>query len=126
MNGTKLLSRITGVLGLYATLYKKDGSSVLIFVTQEAANVAAPGVDFPQALKIKTWSAAVDNFIVDGGAEVFPETGDALVVTDDQGVSWRYVVTRNAETGRYWDYKYKPKHYRIKFYTQYEGTRLLD
>ena len=124
MNGVKLLSKITGVLGLYATLRKKDGSSVMIFVTQESASVDAPGVNFPQALKIKTWSAAKDSFILDSGAEVFPDAGDALIVTDENGVSWSYAVTRNAETARYWDYKYKPKHYRVKFYTQYEGTRV--
>lgn len=124
MNGVKLLSKLTGVLGLYATLQKKDGTSLMVFVTQESSEVDAPGVNFPQALKIKTWSASKDSFVVDGGVEAFPNAGDALIVTDENGVSWSYAITRNAETARYWDYKYKPKHYRVKFYTQYEGTRV--
>lgn len=125
MNGVKLLSKITGVLGLYATLQKSDGTSLLIFVTQESANVEQPGANYPQALKIKTWSASKDSFILDSGAEAYPNAGDALLVTDESGVTWKYAVTRNAETSRYWDYKYKPKHYRIKFYTQYEGTQVV-
>lgn len=126
MNPYNQLAKIGGVLSLPAKLIKSDGTTkIQFYVKPEQLDVSQPGAEYVQALQIRTWSVNVQQ-LTDGDSVLYPEQGDSLIVKNDDGSLVQYAVTRSAETARYWDWSYTRPGYRVKFYTKFEGTKIVD
>ena len=119
MNPYNTLARVGGVFSMPAELIKKDGARVAIRVKPiERAAEPISGGAMPGVARVRAWSCAANELTLDGAA-VKPEAGDALEVTSDGGAAMRYPLTRDATTGRFWEWQYNRPGYRLQFFTKY-------
>lgn len=116
MNPYNLLNRIGAFNAQRATLVKSDGRRIALVVKPESGEtVAVGGQTAPGAVPVKAWSAPANEKSV----ALFPAAGDALEVEDSNGETKTYKTTRDATTGRYWNWRYTRRGTRIVFFTKY-------
>lgn len=111
MNPYATLSKLGAFNALDATFVKKNGEEIAILVKPESVDDEPLDGGFLGSVKIRVWSTSTTT--------IQPEEGDALVVTNEDGSTTRYPVTRNAVSSRYWDWKYRRVGARIVFYTRF-------
>lgn len=116
MNPYHQLNKIAGVLSLRATLTKKDGSELTIFVKPERRASERFGATVPAAITTREWSASASEF---GDESNFPDAGDALTVFFDDGAAKSYDCARDAQSGRFWEWQYLRTGYRVRFTTKF-------
>lgn len=120
MRPYKTFEKLGRVNALAATLEKKNGTSISLSVKPENFDAQTLEGQYANAVGVRIWSANVVDFYVDDVAN-FPDGGDLLIVTLDDGSVKYYSITRSVETARFWDYFFSRPGYRLKFYTKYEG-----
>lgn len=118
MNPYAQLSKLAGVFSLSAILRKRDGRVLNLYVKPEARAPEKFGATVQAALAIREWVCNVNDLIV-GEETCSPEAGDVLTVTFDDGSSVSYECARDSVSGRYWEWQYLRRGYRVKFYTKY-------
>lgn len=111
MNPYKTLGKLGAFNALSATFIKKSGEEIPILVKPELVTDEQLDGGYLGSIKIRVWSTSA--------IDLRPEEGDALVVTNDDESTTRYVITRNAVSSRYWDWRYSRNGERIVFYTRF-------
>lgn len=123
MNPYNTFAKLGAVNALSATITKKDGSSFDLRVKPETLGAETLDGEYANALQVRVWSANVSDFLdPETGAARYPEQGDYIAVTLDDGSVRVYSLTRSVSTARFWDWLYSRPGYRIRFYTKYEGA----
>lgn len=110
MNPYTLLQTLNNVRSLSATLVKRDGSEVALEVKPEAAETQQLASQYVGAVQIRAWST---------DSNIEPTEGDVLIVEQDNGERASYSITRDANSSRFWRWKFNRVGYRIVFYTRY-------
>lgn len=111
MNPYKTLAKLGAFNALDATFVKKDGTEISILVKPESVTDEQLDGGYIGSVKIRVWSTS--------DTDLRPEEGDALIVYNEDETTTRYMVTRNAVSSRYWDWRYSRVGGRIVFYTRY-------
>lgn len=123
MNPYRTFEKLGKVNDLDASLVKKDGTTLALRVKPETRGSETLEGEYANALGVREWSANVSDFFdAETGAARWPEQGDALIVTLDDGTARAYSTTRSTATARFWDWFYARPGYRVRFYTKYEGS----
>ena len=123
MKPYRQLEKLGRVNALDAVLIKKDGSSLTLSVKPETFSSETLDGEYANAIGVRVWSANVSEFLdAETGSAYFPDQGDSLTVTLDEGSTRVYSITRSVTTARFWDWLYARPGYRIRFYTKYEGA----
>ena len=117
MNPYNQLSRVAGVFSHRATLTKKDGATFTLRVKPEARQTENLTATVPTALTTRDWTCSESDLNRDEAN--FPSAGDVLTVFSDDGTSRSYDVARDAQSGRFWDWRYLRTGYRIRFTTKF-------
>ncbi|MBR0226133.1 MAG: hypothetical protein IJL92_08765 [Thermoguttaceae bacterium] len=117
MNPYDTLKQIGEFNAIAATLIKSDGATIAIRIKAESAESATVGgTAAPGAIPVRTWSTNSDALT----SSQFPAAGDALEYQDEvSGEKVRFKTTRDATTGRFWNWRYQRRGTRIVFYTKY-------
>ena len=123
-NPYKQLERVAGFRGFPATLTKRDGTELTLSVKAEELRDERVESSYPNALRVRAWSAYVDAFITETGGLAFPADGDRLTVRCRDGKVRVFATAREATTSRYWNWRYSTPGGRIVFYTKTEGVEL--
>lgn len=123
MKPYRQFEKLGRVNALDATLIKKDGSSFPLSVKPETFSSETLNGEYANAVGVRVWSANVSDFLdSETGAANYPDQGDALSVTLDDGTIRVFSITRSVTTARFWDWLYARPGYRLRFYTKYEGA----
>ena len=122
MNPYKTFEKLGGVRSLDATLIKKDGTRLALYVKPETNGAETFESEYAAAIGVRTWSANYADFIGPDDSTLWPESGDSLIVKVDDGTLKSYSITRSTSTARFWDWTFTRPGYRVKFYTKYEGA----
>ena len=123
MNPYKTFNKIGLVRSLDAALIKSDGATVLhLNVKPELSAFESLKSDYESAVNVRVWTCDKSQFVNLVGVTCYPDSGDVLRVTLDDGTVKDYPTARNAANSRYWDWCYNRPGYRIKFYTRFEGV----
>lgn len=124
MNPYKQLERVAGFRGFPATLTKRDGTELTLSVKAEELRDERLEGSYPNAMRVRAWSAYVDAFFTEEGAQAFPSDGDRLTVQCRDGKFRVFSTARDAASSRYWNWRYSTPGGRIVFYTKTEGVEL--
>lgn len=124
MNPYKQLERVAGFRGFPATLTKRDGTELTLSVKAEELRDERLEGSYPNAMRVRAWSAYVDAFFTEEGAQAFPSDGDRLTVQCRDGKFRVFLTARDAASSRYWNWRYSTPGGRIVFYTKTEGVEL--
>lgn len=124
MNPYKQLERVAGFRGFPATLTKRDGTELTLSVKAEELRDERLEGSYPNAMRVRAWSAYADAFITEEGDLAFPADGDRLTVRCRDGKVRVFATAREATTSRYWNWRYSTPGGRIVFYTKTEGAEL--
>ena len=123
-NPYKQLERVAGFRGFPATLTKRDGTELTLSVKAEELRDERLEGSYPNAMRVRAWSAYVDAFFTEEGAQAFPSDGDRLTVQCRDGKFRVFSTARDAASSRYWNWRYSTPGGRIVFYTKTEGVEL--
>ena len=117
MNPYDILTQIGEVGATSATLEKKDGRTLNISIKAEELEAEdIGGADHPGAVRVRSWSCNAEGL----ARTDFPEAGDRITYNDQEtGGPVSFKTTRDAKTGRYWNWRYMKRGVRIVFYTKY-------
>ena len=112
MNPREQLTRLAQSRSIPAVLRRKSGEELTI-VAQPVETTAEPiASPYVQATPLKKWGVAIEDLTTARGV-VFPDSGDQLVVEGRV-----YLVTRNSQTARAWQWAYERPGSRIFFWTK--------
>ena len=116
MNPYNTLKALGAFNAIYGTIIRKNGERISLLVKAETVDDEQfQGTAYPGSVKVRKWSAAYEDF----KGEVNLGEGDVLEITNDDGTSRKLPITRDANSTRYWDWKYKRAGYRVVFWTRY-------
>ena len=122
MDPYKQLERVAGFRGFPATLTKRDGTELTLSVKAEDRRDERIESSYPNAMRVRAWSAYADAFITEGGSLAFPADGDRLTVQCRDGKVRVFSTARDATKSRYWNWRYSTPGGRVVFYTKTEGA----
>lgn len=117
MNPYNQLGKVAGVFSQKATLVKKDGTTFTLYVKPETRQTETLNAIVPAATTTREWTCAASDLNDDEAN--FPDAGDSLAVFSDDGTVKSYDVARDAQSGRFWDWRYLRPGYRIRFTTKF-------
>lgn len=123
MNPYLTFNKLGNVRSLDAILTKNSGATLALHVKTETLANEQFQSDYDAAIQVRTWSVDVAELTTDNGV-LFPEGGDVLTVTLENGTVKAYPATRNPQTARFWDWAFTRPGYRVHFYTRFDGALL--
>ncbi len=88
-----------------ATLTKKSGESIELFVLPEDSQEENLQSDYPGAINTSLFSIDVSNLEIDGKT-FFPEDGDVIAAEFGAGRTQRWKVIKESGSGRAWKWKW--------------------
>lgn len=88
-----------------ATLTKKSGESIELFVLPEDSQDENFQSDYPGSINTSLFSIDVSYLEIDGKT-FFPEDGDVIVAEFGAGRTQRWKVIKESDSGRAWRWKW--------------------